>query len=91
MTRAEKLLSRLLSRPSDFTWGELETLLGHFGYEPFNAGRTSGSRVKFRHPVTKHKLSLHKPHPGEILKPYQIDDVIEALREQALIGDEDDE
>lgn len=90
MTKAEKQLARLLARPSDFTWSELETLLGNFGYEILNAGKTSGSRVRFIRPETKHKILLHKPHPGEILRKYQIDYVLESLREQGLIGEESD-
>jgi hypothetical protein len=32
MSRHEKLISRLLSSPRDFTWGELIKVLAGFGY-----------------------------------------------------------
>lgn len=47
MTKKEKLKDRLLSYPSDFTWDELKKLLLSFGYKESNAGKTSGSRVRF--------------------------------------------
>ncbi len=33
MTRQEKLIKRLLSKPKDFTWNELTKLLSGFGFE----------------------------------------------------------
>lgn len=33
----------------------------------------------FVHVKTKHVINLHKPHPGNILKEYQLKAVIEAL------------
>lgn len=47
MTKKEKLKDRLLSYPSDFTWDEVKKLLLSFGYRESNAGKTSGSRVRF--------------------------------------------
>ena len=32
MGKMEKLLERLLSKPTDFTWEKLIRLLAHFGY-----------------------------------------------------------
>ena len=32
MSKKDKILSRFLSRPTDFTFDELVTLLGHFGF-----------------------------------------------------------
>jgi len=32
MERFEKLIERLLSRPTDFTWAELQTIMKKFGY-----------------------------------------------------------
>lgn len=43
----------------------------------------SGSRVCFR--KNAHNIKLHKPHPGNILKKYQLDLVIEELKKQGLI------
>jgi len=47
MSKQEKLLQRFLSKPKDFRYNELRTLLNGFGYEEIKTGRTSGSRVAF--------------------------------------------
>lgn len=79
MSRKEKLLKRLLSRPADFTYDEAKTLLNGFGYVEDNKGKTSGSRVSFFNEKTGRKFGLHKPHPKNTLNPYQIDDIIAEL------------
>ncbi|MDR1348104.1 MAG: type II toxin-antitoxin system HicA family toxin [Prevotellaceae bacterium] len=80
MTKTDKLLVRLLSRPKDFTYNELKTLLLTFGYIEVQG---SGSRVCFA--KNAHKIKLHKPHPGNILKRYQLDLIIEELKNRGLI------
>jgi len=84
MSKAKKLLARLLKRPNDFTFEELITLLGHFGYYETRSGKTSGSRVIFIN-STQDYIRLHKPHPRNILKPYQINSLILDLKERNLI------
>lgn len=69
MTRKDKLLKRLLTKPSDFTWFELKSLLLSLG---FSIVQGSGSRVKFWHEDSKTILSFHKPHPDNIVKLYII-------------------
>ena len=86
MSKREKLIKRLVERPRDFTYDEAKALLSKNGYEEDNRGRTSGSRVAFIHTDTKHIIRLHKPHPGNILKLYQIDELIETLRKQGVIN-----
>lgn len=85
MSKRDKLVERLLARPSDFTYAETSTLLGQFGYKEDTRGRTSGSRVAFVHLQTKHIIRMHKPHPGKILKMYQLDELTEALKSQGVI------
>jgi len=46
MSKSTKALARLQSRPKDFTWAELQTIMKHFGYEEKKGG---GSRRKFNH------------------------------------------
>ena len=87
MAKIDKLIARLLSNPTDFTWEELIKILSHFGYEELKKGKTGGSRRKFAD-ETKNLISLHKPHPGNILKRYQIDLVIATLKERRKIKDE---
>ena len=85
MSKKEKLTARLKTRPTDFTYTELRTLLSGMGYAEDNKGKTSGSRVSFIHEETKHIISLHKPHPGNILKRYQINLIVEELIKMQLL------
>jgi len=85
MSKDEKLLARLQSRPKDFTYNELIKVLKLFGYIESQSGKTSGSRVAFICRETKHIIRLHKPHPNNELKQYQIDLVLEELRTRRLI------
>lgn len=78
MSKIEKLIERLRSRPKDFTWEELKKVLKHYGYEEMSKGKTGGSRRKFVN-GSNTVISLHEPHPQNILKSYQLDIVIEHL------------
>lgn len=81
MAQIEKLIKRLLSLPKDFTWDEMIKVLGYFEYEEVKAGKTGGSRRKFAD-KEKHVINLHKPHPGNILKQYQIKQILDSLTER---------
>ncbi len=70
--------------PSDFTFDEMQQLLAGFGYEKRNKGRTSGSRVIFKN-GDKRPIMLHKPHPGNIVKGYAMQQVYNELKEAGLI------
>lgn len=85
MSRHEKLLNRFLSKPTDFSYNELTTLLRGFGYEEIKTGRTAGSRVAFFNNETNHIMRLHKPHPKNILKRYQLDLVEQEPRSMQVI------
>jgi len=78
------LEERLLSRPADFTFNELAALLGKFGYKISNAGKTSGSRVAFTNGAGDY-IRIHRPHPGNILKQYQVEVIITALSERGYL------
>lgn len=84
MGQKEKLILRLESGTKDFTFDELERLLGYFGYIRSEKGKTSGSRVVFTSD-THPPIMLHRPHPGKILKEYQIRQLISILEEEKLI------
>lgn len=47
MSKLEKEIERLKSKPKDFTYDELKIILNNFGFIENNKGKTSGSRVKF--------------------------------------------
>jgi hypothetical protein len=85
MTKSEKLIEKFLSKPKNFTYDELKNLLNRFGYYEVKIGKTSGSRVAFMNKDTKNVIRLHKPHPGNILKRYQLDLVEEELKSEGVI------
>ena len=85
MSRKGKLISKLHRRPKDFTYDELVSLLGYFEYYELKKGKTGGSRRAFVQQDTKHVIRLHKPHPKNILKRYQIDEIIDELTKNGLI------
>ena len=84
MGRKEKLLARLQQRPKDFTWDELTSVLKILGYVQRKSGKTGGSRVRFVHSSAPN-ITLHKPHPANIVKRYVIDDILEILRKEEII------
>lgn len=84
MSKKDKLAKRLLARPVDFTFDDLITLLGYFGYANSGTGKTGGSRVAFTNGAGDY-IRLHKPHPRNILKRYQVDDIIAALTERGFL------
>lgn len=85
MSRHAKLIKRLRSKPTDFKYSELLTLLTHMGYRKIKKGKSSGSRVAFINEKTSHMIRLHKPHPKNILKLYQIDLIIQELEKMELL------
>jgi hypothetical protein len=87
MSRQEKLVSRLLSVPKDFTWEELIKVLALFGYQETKGGKTGGSRRRFVD-EEKNIITLHKPHPANIVKSYVIREVIVELKTKGHIKDE---
>ena len=84
VTRREKLIRRFRNRPRDLAWDELVRLLESVGYAEVRTGRTGGSRRRFTHPDAP-SISLHKPHPDNIVKTYVIDRVLHLLTEEKLI------
>lgn len=84
MGQREKLVARLKGRPKDFTWEEAARLLEAFGYVEAKPGKTGGSRRRFVH-QTKKVITLHKPHPRNVLKMYVIDELLRVLTQEGLI------
>lgn len=83
MSKKEKLIARLLAKPRNFTYDEAKSLLVYFDFEESNKGRTSGSRVEFVR--GEYAIMLHKPHPGNELKPYEIRQLIDYLKQNKFI------
>ena len=84
MSKLEKLIQSFLSKPVNFSWGELKSFLEGFGCSSGNGSRTAGSRVKFLHPQLP-PVILHKPRPTSVLKRYQVDQVAEFLKKEGLL------
>jgi len=84
MSKKEKLLKRCLGKPKDFSWKEFETLIRYFGFEEKASGKTGGCRRRFVN-ANDIVISLHKPHPSPFLKRYQLEQVLETLRQENLI------
>jgi len=79
LSRKQKLLDRLSSYPKDFTYDETRTLLGLYGFIEDKKGRTSGSRVMFTSKSYNETFRLHRPHPQNILKDYQVKELLEVI------------
>ena len=85
MSQFEKLIERFKKIPKDFSYDELKKLLNGFGYIENTKGKTSGSRVAFINQNTNHIIRLHKPHPGNIVKRYALEQMMEELINQGVI------
>jgi len=85
ISRRDKLLRHFLIKPADFKFDEMSRLLKDFGYEEMKSGKTTGSRVAFINKTSGHIIRLHKPHPGNVLKRYQMDLAEETLRAKGII------
>jgi len=85
MSKKEKIIERIKSKPKDFTYDEAKRLLENLGFVEDNKGKTSGSRVVFRNEEFLERIELHKPHPINILKRYQINTIISVLKRIGVI------
>ncbi len=82
MSKLDKALARLSSRPSDYHWSELVALLTALGY---HLEQGNGSRRNFIRTKGKLPLSLHEPHPNGILKAYAVKQVMEYLKQEGVL------
>jgi hypothetical protein len=85
MSRDEKLLRRFQGMPLDFTWNELVRLLSSLGFTELTTGKTAGSRRVFYAETKNLIIRLHKPHPGNELKMYQMHLLLETLKKGGLL------
>lgn len=89
MNKRDKLLKKFRSLPKDFTFEELQSLFSQFGFCLENKGTTSGSRVIFVNDKTRDAYIMHKPHPKNIIKGYQMRQVYDFLISKGYIKQED--
>ncbi len=83
MSKQEKALLRLRSKPKDFTWQELMTLMTSLSFALEKAG---GSGRKFVRAQTSAVLFIHEPHPDKTLKAYQVKDVLDILKREGFLS-----
>jgi hypothetical protein len=83
MSKKDKLIEKMLTKPKDFTFDEMVSLLSYFGYDMKQGG--TGSGVKFIKEDSNEVINFHKPHPNGALKKYVLEQVIEKLRKDGLL------
>lgn len=82
MSKIKKVLAKIHTKPTDFTWDELTRIMSYFGYKKLEG---DGSRVKFYHKEKNTLLAIHKPHNPTTLRPYQINDTISRLERDGFL------
>ena len=83
MSTKDKLVKRFCQLPKDFTFEELTRLMHSFGFELDNKGASSGSRVAFIKGTII--LDLHKPHPGNVIKPKTMTYIHEKKKKKGIL------
>ena len=84
LSKIEKLIERLKTEPSDFTYKEMITVLGALGFVASSKGRTSGSRVKFINGDGL-EIIMHKPHPQKEIRRVYVSEIVRKLEQEGLI------
>ncbi|MFQ5431039.1 MAG: type II toxin-antitoxin system HicA family toxin [Nitrospinota bacterium] len=78
------MIKKFLTKPKNFKWDELVTMLNGFGYVIAKGRKTGGSRARFVHESLPPVIP-HRPHPSALLKRYQIEQLNVFLKEEGLI------
>ncbi|WP_394708412.1 type II toxin-antitoxin system HicA family toxin [uncultured Desulfuromusa sp.] len=81
MSKHKKALQRLFSKPKDFRWNELCSLLVHLGFKQLDG---KGSRVKFFHEEKNEIIIIHNPHPENTIAICYIRQIIEKLEKMGV-------
>ena len=80
MSKLDKAKQRILTRPKNYTYTEAKYLFEKLGFEEYNKGKTSGSRVRFYRKWDKKIILLHKPHPGDVMDRGAVSDIVDFLK-----------
>lgn len=83
MSQHSKLLKRFLSKPTDFSWAELVSLLRHLGFDLI-PDKSGSSGRKFIHGEKKTIINLHEPHPKKVILSCYISQIIKSLKESGF-------
>jgi hypothetical protein len=81
----DKIIQRIINHSGTITYDELTYVLGKLGYHEIKPGKTGGSRVAFYHDARKLIIRLHRPHPQNTLKDYQLGLIRTHLEQNKLI------
>lgn len=84
MSKVQKYIEKLKTKSNNLTYDEAKKILISLGFNENNKGKTSGSRVEFVNNDNK-KIELHKPHPENKLKLYQIRKILKSLEEWRIL------
>lgn len=85
MSKLDKKLNRLRSKPTDFRWQDVEYIFSKLGFTKIEG---DGSRVKFYNQEKDLLTLFHKPHPSPNVKHYAIKQMLEFLIENGYIENE---
>lgn len=78
MSQINKLISRMVTAPSDFRESDLDKVMAYFQYEKQTA---RGSGIKYVNYSTSSTISFHRPHSGSgNIKVATIKDVVCELK-----------
>ena len=83
MSTKEKLIERFKRLPNDFTFEETIRLFRALGYDLYQKGKTSGSRIMFFN--GKESFDMHRPHPESIVKRGTLVNIFEYLTSKKLL------
>lgn len=85
MNKFERIVQRIISGSGSVTYDDLNYVLKKLDYKEIKTGKTSGSRVAFYNENLNDIIRLHKPHPGNELKHYQVKFISIHLEHKKLI------
>lgn len=85
VSKLQKILDWIINSSGTIIYSELSYVLSKFGYLEIKTGNTSGSRVAFYNKSKKLLIRLHKPHPSNELKDYQVKLIRSHLEQNKLL------
>lgn len=85
VSKLQKILDWIINSSGTIIYSELSYVLSKFGYFEIKTGKTSGSLVTFYNKSKKLLIRLHKPHPGNELKDYQVKLIRSHLEQNKLL------
>ena len=89
MSRHQKLIERFsaVPIPRDFRFAELVTVLAGFGFvmHEHGGGSSHKSFIYQRREGGEHRIVCARPHPGGVLKAYQVREIRLKLRQWGFL------